>query len=424
SLIGFSIFKFVLPKIEKKGKVELIYWGLWESEGVMNQIIADFNREYPEVKVKYTMQSKQEYRERLQSSLARDEGPDIFRFHIAWTPMLKNQLDKVPEDVFSASQYQSTFYPVAASQLMSGSGYLGIPLEVDTLALFYNKEIFQMAGKTPPKTWEELRSAAIDLTVRDASGRIQTAGVALGNTTNIEHWSDILGLMMVQNGVDLNMVSKCSTFESEEVCLGVDALRFYTLFNKVDQVWNSSMPNSTESFASGKLAMYFGYSWDVFEIQARNKNLNFGVVEAPQLSGEKISWASFWVEGVNNKSGFKEEAWQFMKFLSKKETLEKLYSLSSNTRAFGEPYPRVDMKAMLSSNPLVFPFVNQASYAQTWYLCSRTYDNGINDKMIDYFKDAVNAVNSNKDPKQALETASMGVSQLLSQYGLGSYTVR
>ena len=184
------------------------------------------------------------------------------------------------------------------------------------------------------------------------------------------------------------------------------------------------MPNSTESFASGKLAMYFGYSWDVFEILARNKNLNFGIVEAPQLSGEKVSWASFWVEGVNNKSGFKEEAWQFMKFLSKKETLEKLYSLSSNTRAFGEPYPRVDMKAMLSSNPLVFPFVNQASYAQTWYLCSRTYDNGINDKMIDYFKDAVNAVNLNKDPKQALETASMGVSQLLSQYGLGSYTVR
>jgi len=44
--------------------------------------------------------------------------------------------------------------------------------------------------------------------------------------------------------------------------------------------------------------------------------------------------------------------------------------------------------------------------------------------MIKYFEDAVNAVNAGDTSEEALSTAASGVSQLLSQYGLGSYTVR
>jgi hypothetical protein len=76
------------------------------------------------------------------------------------------------------------------------------------------------------------------------------------------------------------------------------------------------------------------------------------------------------------------------------------------------------------ANPLAAVFISQAAKAKTWYLCSRTFDNGINEKMIKYFEDAVNAVNSGKTAKEALETASAGVNQLLTQYGLVSGLVR
>lgn len=410
----FLIIKFGLPRFQKEEEVTLTYWGLWEPESVMNQVITDWNKEHSNVKINYSLQSKQQYRERLQSALARDQGPDIFRYHVTWVPMLKSQLDSLPSEVMSSSEFEATFYSVT-SQLRSGTNYLGIPLGIDTLALFYNKKIFQTAGKTPPKTWDELRKTAIELTTRDESGRIQTSGVALGTTNNIEHWSDILGLMMLQNEADLaNPVGS----------LAEDALIFYTIFNKTDQVWDITLPNSTLAFANGKLAMYFGYSWDVFEITNINPNLEFGIVAVPQLSGTNISWASFWIEGVNNKSGHKKEAWEFLKFLSTKETLTKLYQAESKLRLFGEPYSRIDMGQQAKNNPLVAPFIEQAPQAQTWYLCSRTYDNGINDKMINYFKDAVNAVNTNKDPTDVLETASSGVAQLLSQYGLATMMTR
>jgi len=53
-------------------------------------------------------------------------------------------------------------------------------------------------------------------------------------------------------------------------------------------------------------------------------------------------------------------------------------------------------------------------------LASRTFDNGINDKLIKYLEDAVNSVLSGNSPQKALETAQSGFTQVLSSYGLSS----
>ncbi|MCX6725725.1 MAG: extracellular solute-binding protein [Candidatus Shapirobacteria bacterium] len=408
---GFAVFKLLIPRLQKQKQITLTYWGLWEPENVMKEIISEWESKNPNIKISYSQQSPKEYRERLQSALARNEGPDIFRFHITWLPMLKNELQAVPTEVMSATEFENTFYPVAKENLRSGTSFLGLPLEIDNLALFYNQQIFQAAGKTPPTTWDQLRQLALDLTVRDESGRIQTAGVALGNTSNVDHWSDILGLMMLQNGVDLSQPTGN---------LAEDALTFYTIFNNVDRVWDETLPVSTLAFATGKTAMYFGYSWDVFEIKNINPNLDFRVIPVPQLSGTDIGWASFWIEGIGKRSSHQQEAWAFLKFLSSKEELQKLYQAQSQVRLFGEPYARTDMASLLTNNNLVAPFINQAAKAKTWYLCSGTFDNGINDKMIKYYEDAVNALNGGSAASDILKTTSQGVKQLLSQYDLGN----
>ena len=409
--IVWLVLKVVLPRFQKPQEVTLTYWGLWESESVMRSIISEWETKNPNIKINYSQQSPKEYRERLQSALARNEGPDIFRFHITWVPMLKNELEAIPAEIMSASEFENNFYPVVKENLRSGSAFLGLPLQVDTLALFYNQQIFQAAGKTPPATWDQLRQTALDLTVRDETGRIQTAGVALGTTNNVEHWPDVLGLMMLQNGVNLSQPSGN---------LAEDALTFYTIFSSVDRVWDETLPNSTLAFAGGKAAMYFGFTWDVFEIKNINPDLNFQIAPVPQLPGTDIAWASFWVEGVAKRSEHQEEAWQFLQFLSSQETLQKLYQAQSQVRLFGELYPYPRMANLLASNSLVAPFLNQASQAKTWYLCSRTFDNGLNDRLIKYFEDAVNAVNNQSSVSEALKTTSQGVAQLLSQYDLGS----
>ena len=79
------------------------------------------------------------------------------------------------------------------------------------------------------------------------------------------------------------------------------------------------------------------------------------------------------------------------------------------------------MANLLNNHPTVGSIISQAPGAESWYLASRTFDGptGINSQLANYFGDAINAVASGKTTAtQALETASQGVRQVLTQYRL------
>jgi len=420
-LLGaFLLMKFFFSKGVPSlpgGKVKLVYWGLWEPANVMAPLIEEFEKKNKGVEVEYIKQSPIEYRERLVNAIAQGRGPDIFRFHNTWTMMLKDDLSGVPDSVFNKSEFEKTFYPIVVKSVRMGNSFYGVPLGIDTLALFYNEDLFLAGGVTVPSTWAELREAASKLTVRDGYGRIQTAGAAIGTTGNVDFWSDILGLMMLQDGVDFSKID--NSISSDGRNLAEEVLNYFTQYVRVDRVWDETMPSSIAAFADGKVAMIFGPSWVAHEIRNKNPNFSFKVVVIPQLSETEVNWATFWVEGVSAKSKHQKEAWEFVKFLSSKETMRKFYSEAVKSgRLFGEPYSRMDMKTDLAGDSFVSVFLNQAENAESWYLADKTHDNGINDKIIKYFEDAVNSINSGEDSLSALKTASLGVGQVLSVYGL------
>lgn len=413
----------LIPRLmNTSATVTLTWWGLWEDQTIVAPLIAEYQKAHPNVTVNYVPQAKEDYRERLTSSLARGQGPDIFRIHNTWVPMFRNELDAMPSTVMSPSEYSTTFYPVVASDMAKGSSYAGIPLGFDTIALFINEEIFETFGKSPPATWDELRALAKELTIQDENGTIKQAGAALGRTENVDHWPEILALLMLQNRAKLTE----PTGELAEA-----ALDFYTRFSKTDHVWDNTLPSSTVAFAGGKVAMYFGPSWRIHEIKLMNPNLRFRVVNAPQLPKDtpqepSVYYATYWSEGVWAESKGKTAAWDFLKFLSTRESLQKLYQNASATRAFGEPYPRVDMQDLLTQDPVVGAFVGQGKEAKSWYLASRTFDGptGINSQIIKYFEDAVNKVVQGSPPQGPLQTVATGVVQVLSQYGLAKAPVQ
>lgn len=419
--LGFAVWKFVLPMLGVGKEKSLTWWGLWEEESVVASLITEYEQENPDVKITYVKQSHQDYRERLTNALAQGTGPDIFRFHNTWVPMFKNELDNVPASVMTAAEYAESFYPIISSDLTSGAGLVGIPLGYDGLALYINEDIFTAAEKQPPTTWDDLRQTAIELTVKDENGAIIQAGVAIGRTENVDHWPEILALMMLQNGASpANPTDRRAQ----------DALTYFTIFSSVDGVWDETLPASTIAFAGGKLAMYFGPTWRTFEIVQQSSSLNFKTVPLPQLpkdspSQPDIAYASYWADGVWARSTNKEAAWDFLEFISSEASLEKMYQNAAQNRPsegpiFGEPYPRVDMAELLLDHPIVGSVIEQASDARSWYLVSRTHDGptGINSQIVKYYEDAVNSVNSGVRADKALETVVSGVSQILSQYGL------
>lgn len=387
----------------------LTYWGLWESSPVMDQVLKDFSSANPGVVVNYVQQSPKDYRERLADALKKGTGPDVFRYHATWVPMLKSGLSSVPSSVMSADEYTKTFYPVVSKQLKTTDGFVGIPLMYDGLALYYNKQIFTTANLPAPTSWAEVESAARALTVRSKDKKIERAGIALGTTANVDNFSDILGLLILQNGGDPSQPS---------TKLVADSVRYYTNFYKTLKVWDETLPSSTYAFATEKAAMMIAPSWRAFEVKSINPNIQFAIAPAPQLPGTSVSWASYWAEGVAKTSKQQDVAWKFLKYMSSKDVLLKMHEAAATKtpRLFGEIYPRTDMTAGLVSDPYIGAFLSDAPKATSWWMASRTFDNGINDKIIKYYEDAVNAVNlGTTTPEEALKTTQQGVQQVLLQ---------
>lgn len=431
SLLLLSTAALFLSRRSRKTKpqktVELTYWGLWEPSGVINGAIADFEKSHPNIKIKFKLNTAEDYQARLENSLARNQGPDIFRIHVTWLPVFANLLQPVPAKTAQKLGLDKNYFAVIPESLKVNGQYYALPLMVDNLALFYNRKILAAANLKPPRTWWGLEEAVKKLTTYDANKRIKISGVALGTTNNVDHWSDIVGLMLYQNGVDLRHPEKSAKALAE-------ALSFYTVFSRRDKVWDETLPASTLAFASGRLAFYFAPSWRIFDLQEMNPKLQFATAPVPKLPQNvagidmaqaetkgklnEVNWASFWVEAVNRHSPHAKESWEFLQYLAGKQGLQRLYQAESQIRAFGEIYPRRDLAAGLDANPLLRPFIKQADTSHVWYLASATHDNGPNETMIKYFTDAINAINQGISADQAVKTLLSGISQVRSRYRL------
>jgi multiple sugar transport system substrate-binding protein len=419
SVLGIGILTLMRSTANKGGtktttteKVVLQYWGLWEDPNVMTNVISDFERANPNITVNYIRQDPKQYSQRLLTRVHNGTGPDIFRYHNTWLPMMQSALAPLPSEVITKDEFAKTFYSVVKQDLEKDGAIYGIPLEIDTLALFTNTQLFNQEKLSPPVTWTDFITDSKALTIKDATGKIQQSGASLGAFDNVTHAPDILSLLFIQNGATLTNLS--STVQNAS-----DALTFYTSFAKGDAaVWSATLDPSMTAFARGSVGMYFGYSWDILAIRAINPNLQFTITQVPHLPNRNVTIASYWVEGVSNKSLHMKEAYAFMKFLAQKETAQKLYSEQSKIRPFGEPFARVDLAESVRDNPFIYPFVVQAKSAASSLFAGETQDTGINGQMNQYLANAVNSIlKTDTSSDTAVNTLSQGITQVLSQYG-------
>lgn len=398
----------IIPRFTKKSEpVTLNYWGLWEPTSVMQAVIADYESLNPNVKINYSMQSPKNYRTRFLTASTQANSPDIVRIHNTWLPMLRPNLAPAPSDIVPLTTL-SDYYPIVQKNFVVGDKLYALPLMIDGLALIYNEDIFSSVGATPPSDWNTLRKLAFDLTLTNPETKIiERAGIAMGTTGNVEHWSDILGLLIMQNS---------ATPANPKDTAVQDALTFYTIFSVSDKSWDATQPNSIYAFATGTVAMILAPSWQVSEIKAINPNLNFKVAPAPVLPSANYAWASYWAEAVPAGSKNKEEAWKFIKYLSSSEPLQKMYAGASQIRALGEPYPLISLSSTLANDPLAGAYVTQGQSYVSWYLADRTHDEGINDELIRYYGDAINAINGGSTVGAILKTLEEGVAQVMAKY--------
>lgn len=403
-------FGSIFPKSQPKPpeKISLTYWSLWDDQSVIQPLIDEYEESNPNVSITFVKQSILNYRTRLQTQLRQGDGPDIFDLHNSWIPMFFSDLSSVN------SPDMSDYYPVVSDSLVFNHKLYAMPMEIDGLVMFYNPDILQAAGLSVPTNWLDFMQAAQKVTVKDADTyQIQTAGAALGTTTNIKYWPETVGLLFLQepNG-DLNNPANQN---------GVEVLQFYNSFmsDPKNRTWDTTLPSDEQEFASGHLAFYFAPGREAAVIKQLNPNLNFKVAAMPQLpTRPTIGWGTFWVKGVSGYSKNSAESWKFLQFLSSDDNLKKLNDLRSQNGKPSLAYPKISMASIQKDDPVLGAVVSQGPTFKTWYLNSDTGDAGLNDEMVKVYKDLIDGASKSSDYQTLLQTAYSQIYQLFVKYQL------
>jgi multiple sugar transport system substrate-binding protein len=172
--------------------------------------------------------------------------------------------DGYVKGVVDASTYQGKLY--------------GLQPVTNTIGLFYNKDILAKAGVTPPKTWDELKTAAKKLT----SGK--QYGIAFSAPANYEGTWQFLPFMW-SNGGDEKDIATPQVAQALQ--LWVDLVKDGSASKSVVN-WTQADVN--DQFKAGNAALMVNGPWQ-FPVLNADPKLHYDVVPipSPQAGGTAVA---------------------------------------------------------------------------------------------------------------------------------------
>ncbi|MFH2063444.1 MAG: extracellular solute-binding protein [bacterium] len=387
-------------------QVSLQYWRYDDPAEAVAPIVDAYRQAHPNVKIEVRSFRAEEYEHELLVALAENRGPDIFSLPNVWLTGWRSKLLPLPEKTvvpaqtvdpaskkvivanvetktITVRQINEDFVEAVPSDIIQLTvpqtrderpvdAVWGLPLSLDTLAMFYNQDLLRQADiKDPPKTWKDLQDQVKRLTVLDGK-TIRQSGAAIGLSDNVRHSTDLITTIMLQNGAELADSRGQARFHSYTVETrgrpyppGTETLMFYQAFARPGMstyTWDTDLPDSTDAFIAGKTAITFGYPHDRNEIRERAPRLNFGVAPLPQVDPAKSkSIASYPVEVVSKWTKFPNEAWDFVQFAARPE------QVAGFLTATGRPTALRSLISNQLTDPNAAPFVGQVLTAESWY---------------------------------------------------------
>lgn len=297
----------------------VVIWSTFDKTA-FDQVMQEIGREDRDFQaVSYIQKDERTFEEDLVNAIAEGRSPDLVIISHEELIVLRPKLQPIALDVFPArdmrDQYVDGFEIFARS-----NGLYAIPLFIDPMVMYWNRDLFATGGLAlPPATWEALISATEQLTLRDASRDLLQATVAFGEYGNVVNAKAAILTLLLQSGSQ--MIREGAT--RYEVGLDTSSgdkssrplfstLQFFVEFSNVSSPlysWNRTFESDLSAFLGGKLAIYFGYGSDVSRVVQQNPNLNFDVTGVPQGAGDTVKrvYGRFYGMGIlaasQNQSG-------------------------------------------------------------------------------------------------------------------------
>jgi ABC-type glycerol-3-phosphate transport system substrate-binding protein len=370
-----GLFSGGKAKTSSKPSGQVIVWGVLPSDA-LKTFIDNFNGSGAGYTIEYIEHDPATFDQDLTVALANGVQPDLVMFNSEIYSQFKDKLAVIPYTVMNERTYRDTNID-GAQLFLQKDGFIGYPLLVDPLVVYYNKDLLASRNfVVPPTNWNDI-AKMVPLFVKQASdGSLAQAAIALGTTNNVSHARDILSALFLQTGNVI--VSPNGSFGKDTVTLGTSqssdtsvlspaaqVLTFYTSFSDPTSnlySWNRSLPSSLDTFLMGKSVFYIGRASELFDIQQQNPNLNFDVEEFFQPDGDSrhVTFGSFVALGVLKSAPNQLAAYSALTAFSSSASIDYF------SKATSLPPVRRDLLLMQQTNPYMAVFFKAALGAFSW----------------------------------------------------------
>jgi len=333
-------------------ELQLMGWSSSDAENARLQEMVDtYNEANPTVHV--TLNQVPDYDTVLQTAMAGGEPPDVFYIDSFRLPDYVAANSLMP--IGDMMDEPDDFFPSLRQAFTINDTFWCPPKDFSTLALQYNKDLFDAAGldyPTPDWTWDDLRTAAEALTDTDAG----VYGLTL--PADMARW---IAFLYQGGGTVTNDDFSAMTLDSPEA---LEATDFYVNlvldgFAAQPSDLDSGWPG--EAFGKGLAAMAMEGNWIVPYLQDQFPDLNWGVTELPTGPGGQATMAFTVCYGVAADAPHPDESVALANWLTGAEGMAQWTNLG-----LAMPTRASLSDAWLEQFPDLEPFLAGADYARPW----------------------------------------------------------
>jgi multiple sugar transport system substrate-binding protein len=320
---------------------ELVLWGWASSEAedtALNGLLEQYSQESG---VTVTFEPQPEFDTSLQAALSAGDPPDFFYVDSVRLPDLADAgaLAPIPEGAITEPD---DFYPSLTEAFTYDGTWYCPPKDFSTLALVYNADMLEAAGVEPPTTMEELAAAAEALTSEGVVGLSFGPELARAGVFLLANGGYIVNEDVTEMTLDTEENRAALQYLADMFAAGHAASPV-----QIEAGWGG------EALGQGKAAMVIEGNWIVSALAQDFPDINWGLVELPEGSAGRATYAFTVCYGVAAESA--------NAFLTGPE------GAAAWTAEFNVMPARESLRdGWLADHPELEPFLNGADYAQAW----------------------------------------------------------
>jgi ABC-type glycerol-3-phosphate transport system substrate-binding protein len=333
---------------------------------VEKRIAADFTKAHPNITIEFTGVNYNDYATKLTTVATSHNMPDIFTDG----PELSAKVEMfgVSTDLTQllGSDFIKGFDQNDLKDSYVGKKLAYVPYYTIPMSLIYRTDLFEAAGLTPPKTWDEFVTDAQKLTVdAKGTGQISQWGFAMVGTADGSGGARFVPAMRTFGGQELVQKSGGTWASEINSSGGIAALQLWgDLVNKYKVVppgaLTANYPAAVNEMASGQAAMMLSGTNGLGAILAQAPNLKGKLATAPIPTVPGSSTVTVLGQqgfAISNTSKNQAAAAEYIKFFLSKD------NQVAWTQATGRLPVRTDaLSALKLSDPMYAGAVESTKY--------------------------------------------------------------